>query len=149
MHSSLALHHGTIHTLDPRRPVAEALLVRGETLEAVGTDEEIRRLDPTADRIDLKGRTVLPGFHDSHLHALGYGRFLEVTDLRGCRSPREVTDRLRRTLEEPRDPKPGSPAGAGTRNGSPPAGTPWIDTCWTGSPPPAPCCWNGSAATWG
>ena len=105
MHSSLALHHGTIHTLDPRRPVAEALLVRGETLEAVGTDEEIRRLDPTADRIDLKGRTVLPGFHDSHLHALGYGRFLEVTDLRGCRSPREVTDRLRRTLEEPRGPE--------------------------------------------
>ena len=68
MHSSLALHHGHIRTLDPRHPVAEALLIRGETLTAVGSDEEIRSLDRNAESSDRQGRTVLPGFTDSHLH---------------------------------------------------------------------------------
>ncbi|WP_352425114.1 amidohydrolase [Aminomonas paucivorans] len=104
MHSSLALHHGHIRTLDPRHPVAEALLIRGETLTAVGSDEEIRSLDRNAESIDLKGRTVLPGFNDSHLHTLGYGRFLGVTDLRGCASVEEMLLRLRPALGDPEDP---------------------------------------------
>lgn len=104
MHSSLALHHGHIRTLDPRHPVAEALLIRGETLTAVGSDEEIRNLDRNAESIDLKGRTVLPGFNDSHLHTLGYGRFLGVTDLRGCASVEEMLLRLRPALGDPEDP---------------------------------------------
>lgn len=104
MHSSLALHHGHIRTLDPRHPVAEALLIRGETLTAVGSDEEIRSLDRNAESIDLQGRTVLPGFNDSHLHTLGYGRFLGVTDLRGCASVEEMLLRLRPALGGPEDP---------------------------------------------
>ncbi|EFQ24779.1 Amidohydrolase 3 [Aminomonas paucivorans DSM 12260] len=104
MHSSLALHHGHIRTLDPRHPVAEALLIRGETLTAVGSDEEIRSLDRNAESIDLQGRTVLPGFNDSHLHTLGYGRFLGVTDLRGCASVEEMLLRLRPALGDPEDP---------------------------------------------
>ena len=48
-----------------------------------------------ADVIDLKGRTVLPGFNDSHIHLLSYGYSLEVADLNDCRSLEELKERLR------------------------------------------------------
>ncbi len=65
----LVLHHGKIVTVDPRFRVAEAMAVRGDRILAVGDDEEVLSLagDDTR-RIDLAGKTVLPGLIDSHCH---------------------------------------------------------------------------------
>ncbi len=63
---------GRVRTLDPSRPVAEALAVRGGRVLAVGDEDEVRAtLAPDAETIDLDGATLLPGFHDAHVH-LGF-----------------------------------------------------------------------------
>jgi predicted amidohydrolase YtcJ len=72
--SVLVIHGGTIHTMDPVRPRAGALVVRGERIIAVGDETAI--LDatgPNATVIDLAGATVVPGFIDSHTHRIGDG----------------------------------------------------------------------------
>ena len=67
--ADLLLVHGRIHTLDPARPLATALLVRGERIVAVGGDADVRaKASPGARILDLAGRAVIPGLVDTHTH---------------------------------------------------------------------------------
>jgi len=69
---SLVLHGGKIVTVDPAFTIAEAIAVEGDHLVAVGADEEVLKLaGPGTERIDLAGKTMLPGLIDSHVHPLG------------------------------------------------------------------------------
>src|SRR5262245_24280610 len=68
----LVLTNANVHTLDPRRPRAEAVAVAGATILAVGSNVEVTALaGPSTRRIDLAGATLLPGFVDSHVHLVG------------------------------------------------------------------------------
>lgn len=65
----LILSGGHIVTLDPEQPRAQALAIRGERIVAVGGDAAIAALaGPDTQRIDLGGRTVVPGINDAHVH---------------------------------------------------------------------------------
>ena len=67
--ADLVLLHGKIHTQDASRSIAQALAVRGNTIIAVGTDESLSHLIATHTRtVDLRGRVVLPGIIDAHVH---------------------------------------------------------------------------------
>jgi len=71
------LTHGEIYKADGAW--AEALAIRRGVIVAVGDHASMQSLHgPLTHVIDLKGRTVLPGFHDMHIHPLGpeYGRKL-------------------------------------------------------------------------
>ncbi len=61
----LLLSNAVVHTLDPRRPAAGAVLVEGEQIAAVLQAGETVA---GADRVDLGGRCVVPGFTDAHAH---------------------------------------------------------------------------------
>jgi predicted amidohydrolase YtcJ len=64
------LQHGKIVTVDGGFRIAGAMAVRGDRIVAVGTDAEIGKLaGPQTRKIDLKGRTVLPGLMDTHVHS--------------------------------------------------------------------------------
>ncbi|WP_022980540.1 amidohydrolase [Ideonella sp. B508-1] len=70
----LILHHGRFTTLDRARPQASAVAVREGRFTHVGSDAEILALAGPATRvIDLRGRTVLPGLIDNHLHIIRGG----------------------------------------------------------------------------
>ena len=63
--------NGKIYTVDKQCPWAEAFCVEGDKISAVGTETEVReKAGPDAEYIDLGGNMVLPGFIDSHIHAL-------------------------------------------------------------------------------
>jgi predicted amidohydrolase YtcJ len=69
--ANLILTNGKIVTVDERFTIAQALAVRGDRIVAVGSNAEISRLaDTSTRRIDLHGRTVVPGFIDNHMHLL-------------------------------------------------------------------------------
>ena len=63
------LVNGRVYTQDPQRPEARAVAVGGGRILAVGSDADIEHTaGPDTRRIDLNGRTVLPGFVDAHIH---------------------------------------------------------------------------------
>jgi predicted amidohydrolase YtcJ len=67
--SDTILVHGHIYTGNPKAPWAQALAITDARIDAVGTDEEIlARRTAKTELIDLQGRTVVPGFSDSHTH---------------------------------------------------------------------------------
>ena len=67
--SDTLLIHGHIYTGNPKAPWAQALAVSGTRIEAVGSDQQIMsHKQAHTEVIDLQGRTVIPGFSDSHTH---------------------------------------------------------------------------------
>ena len=69
--SDLVLTNGKIITVDERFSIAQAVAIRGDRIVATGTNQEIARLaGPNTRRIDLKGRAVIPGLIDNHMHLL-------------------------------------------------------------------------------
>lgn len=75
--------NATIHTLDTTRPRASALAVRDGRLIAVGDVDDVRRAAGRDARVvDLGGRTVVPGFVESHCHFLYYGLTLDQVNAR-------------------------------------------------------------------
>src|SRR6266436_5748133 len=70
----LILYNGKITTLDRETPQAQAVAVRDGRFLAVGDDHEIMGLaGPETRRVDLKGRRVIPGLIDSHMHVIRGG----------------------------------------------------------------------------
>ena len=77
---------GTAERVDRNLLRAEAVLIRGETIEAVGSNEEIRhRAGIDAELVDLHGRAIVPGFIDAHIHPIFYGLSLQGV---ACLPPR-------------------------------------------------------------
>jgi predicted amidohydrolase YtcJ len=69
----LILHNGNITTLDPLHPQVSAVAVAGGRITATGGDELLTSATETTQRIDLKGRRVIPGLNDSHIHVIRGG----------------------------------------------------------------------------
>lgn len=68
------LCNGRIYTANPLQPWAAAVAIRNERIVAVGSLDQVRdSLGPQATLVDLGGRVLLPGFVDSHSHAIDGG----------------------------------------------------------------------------
>ena len=88
--ADIVLRGGAVHTVDDARPRAKAIAIRAGRIAAVGADREVGGLiGPRTRVIELRGRTVLPGFQDAHVHP-----------------PESGLDELRCDVREPRDSEP-------------------------------------------
>ncbi len=95
----LILHNARIYTVDARNSVAQAVAIAGDRIVKVGSDRDVVPLKgPSTRVVDLRGATVVPGFHDAHAHVVGLGASLQDVDLRGTSSYEEVVGRVRRRL---------------------------------------------------
>ena len=73
--------HAKIFTADPQNPYAEAVAIRGGKIVAVGNFPEVAKsVSANAQRIDLEGKTLFPGFIDSHSHSIDGGLGLIAAD---------------------------------------------------------------------
>ncbi|MSO19520.1 MAG: hypothetical protein EXQ56_03515 [Acidobacteria bacterium] len=71
---NIILTNGKVLTVDPKFSIAQAVAITGNTISAVGTSADIAKLaGPNTQVIDLKGRTVTPGFMDTHRHYTAEG----------------------------------------------------------------------------
>ncbi|MCI0585937.1 MAG: amidohydrolase [Planctomycetes bacterium] len=94
--ADLLLENGRVHTLDPGRPRAEAIAIAGGRIVFVGPTESARGWKGPATRaIDLRGATVLPGFHDAHVHPAGGGLRLGRCDLTDLATAERVLETVR------------------------------------------------------
>ncbi len=71
----LILHNGNILTMDDRQPQAAAIAIAGDRILAVGSEVDILDFAGAGTkRVDLGGKTVVPGFIDGHCHPAYSGR---------------------------------------------------------------------------
>jgi len=69
--ADLVIRHARVYTVDDRQPWAEAVAVRGDRIAWVGSDSEAAAyIGASTKVVDAGGRLLLPGFIDSHFHAL-------------------------------------------------------------------------------
>lgn len=79
--SEKVFFHANVFTGDPQNPYAEAVAIRGDKIVAVGTLPEVEKTVSTyAERIDLQGKSLFPGFIDSHSHSIDGGLSLISAD---------------------------------------------------------------------
>jgi len=89
--ADLVLTNGKIMTVEETAPEVGALAVSGDRIVAVGTAKKIKRYIGSSTRvIDLKGRTAVPGFIDSHAHFTGVGEARMILDLTKARNWDEI-----------------------------------------------------------
>ena len=88
----MILDNGVVRTMDPVLPVARALAVAGERIAgAVGTHETALA---SPEVVDLRGRCVVPGFTDAHVHFPTWALARRQVRLEGTRSVGEALDRI-------------------------------------------------------
>ncbi|KIF57402.1 amidohydrolase [Pseudomonas fluorescens] len=74
MSADLILFNGQFHTVDREKPLASAVAIKDGRFVAVGNDAEAMALKGSATQVvDMKGRCVIPGLNDSHLHLIRGG----------------------------------------------------------------------------
>ena len=93
--ASLVLINGRIWTGDRTRPWATAIAISSDRIIATGNDRQIAALAHRETRkIDLRGRFMMPGINDAHIHFLGGALRLFQVDLNGARSLEEIQRRV-------------------------------------------------------
>ena len=120
---ALAIVNARVWTGDARRPWADAVLVRGERIDAVGSSAEVKkRAGASVKTLDARGMMVAPGFIDAHVHFLDGGFALASVQLRDAPTQAEFIRRIKAFALT-------VPAGTWILNGD------WDHTNWGGELP--------------
>jgi predicted amidohydrolase YtcJ len=91
---------------NPGKSPVQAVAVEGTRIKATGDNDGILALEKPGDtRINLRGRLLVPGFSDSHIHMLMTGGLDEQLSLHGVKSEEEILERAKTYMAE-RRPKP-------------------------------------------
>ncbi|MEU9703346.1 amidohydrolase [Streptomyces sp. NPDC047981] len=93
--ADLVFTRGPVHTGDPARTRASTLAVTGERITAVGHDEVRELIGPGTEVVDLRGKVLLPGFQDAHIHAVFGGTELAECDLTGTVGVEDYLTRIK------------------------------------------------------
>jgi len=117
--ADLIITNATVWTVDAAQPKAQAVAVLGERIVAVGSDDDVAAWrGPKTTVIDAKGKLLLPGFNDAHVHFASGGFQLESVQLTDATSSEEF---VRRIAEQAKK----TPKGEWMQGGD------WDETKWT------------------
>lgn len=93
---TMAVVNARVWTGDRARPWADAIAVSGDTIAAVGSSAEVRKLAGAGvEVIDAHGAFLVPGFIDAHVHFLDGGFALSSVQLRDAKTPVEFVRRIK------------------------------------------------------
>ncbi|MDH5495467.1 MAG: amidohydrolase [Candidatus Bathyarchaeota archaeon] len=92
----MVLVNGNIVTMNSAQPKAQAVAIKNGKFVTVGTNRQILSYaEENTKRIDLKGKTVVPGFVDAHVHGASLGRVLSQINLRNVKSIKEIQRKVK------------------------------------------------------
>ena len=120
--ADLLLTNGNIYTVTEKQPDAEAVAVKTNRIVFVGSNEDAKKFH-AAKIVDLHGRTMVPGFTDSHCHIFGIGEREMRLNLEGTNSREDFLGRVKERVDK-------------TGPGKWITGRGWIETFW--KPPQFP-----------
>ena len=114
--ADLLLTNGNVYTVTEKQPKAEAVAIKANRIVFVGSNEDAKKFH-AAKIVDLHGRTVVPGFTDSHCHIFGIGEREMRFNLEGTNSLDDFLARVKERVDK---------TGAGKWI----TGRGWIETFW-------------------
>nr|WP_157369757.1 amidohydrolase [Zavarzinella formosa] len=98
--ADLILHNANILTVDAKFSTAQAIAIRNGRIMAVGTDGDVLKLKGSETKIiDAKGKTILPGLMDSHVHPVGAAMSEAIAPMPVLKSIVAVRDHIRKQTE--------------------------------------------------
>ena len=126
--ADIVFKNGNVYTAADTSPRAEAIAVKADRIVFVGSNAAAQQYVGANTRVvDLKGKTVLPGFTDSHQHLSGVG-FREMTlNLEGTTSLADLLAKVKARVSQ-------------AKQGEWVTGRGWIETHW--KPPAFPTRWD-------
>ncbi|HVF30154.1 MAG TPA: amidohydrolase family protein, partial [Pyrinomonadaceae bacterium] len=93
--ADLVITNASIHTMGTPKQ-ARSIAVLGNKIIAIGSDADTKgMIGPKTRVIDAKGKVVIPGFNDAHVHFLETGVQLSSVDLRDAKTPQEFVERIK------------------------------------------------------
>jgi len=96
-----AFVNGKIYTVNEAQPFAQSIIVEGNKIIFVGSNDGAKKLlDTSTQIIDLNGKLMLPGFNDNHVHFISGGFYLLGIDLRPATSTTEFKNILKTYSEK-------------------------------------------------
>lgn len=96
LYLDVAIINANVITVDKRMTRAEAVGITGDKIAAIGSSSSIQSMVGSRTKIiDAKGRTVLPGMHDSHMHPLLVGHFANGVQLGEMKNIPEFLERVK------------------------------------------------------
>ena len=99
--ATLIITNAAVYTVDKQHPTAEAVAVIDSRIVAVGSNAEIDSWrSPQTKAINARGKLVLPGFNDAHVHFLQGGAQLDQVNLTDAASPEEFARRIGRQVKK-------------------------------------------------
>jgi hypothetical protein len=120
--ADLLLTNGNVYTVTDKQPKAQAVAVKTNRIVFVGSNEDAKKIH-AAKIVDLHGRTIVPGFTDSHCHIFGIGEREMRLNLEGTNSREDFLARVKKRVDK-------------TDPGKWITGRGWIETFW--KPPQFP-----------
>lgn len=94
--ADLALNNGAVYTVDGARSWAEAVAIREGRIVYVGTNGGLEaHLGPKTRVVDLKGRMLVPGFQDSHVHPISAGIEASACNLNGLQTVEQYVSKIK------------------------------------------------------
>ena len=94
--ADLVVINANVNTLNTGGSKGSSIAVLGNKIIAVGSDADTKPLiGPKTKVIDAKGKLVIPGFNDAHVHFLEVGQQLSSVDLRDAKTPQEFVERIK------------------------------------------------------
>ncbi len=99
--ADLVLRNGAIYTIDPQSRKVEALAIRDGRIVYVGDDSGLQEwISDSTKVLDLQGKMVLPGFHDSHVHPATGGIELAECNLNDQSDPAKILETIQTYAKE-------------------------------------------------
>lgn len=94
--ADLVFKNGNIYTVDAARSWAEAIAIKNQKIVYLGTNAGLQQfVSNTTKVVDLQGKMVLPGFHDSHVHLVTGGMLLSQCNLSNISTIPGILDAVR------------------------------------------------------
>ena len=126
--ADIVFKNGNVYTANDKAPQAQAIAVKADRIVFVGTNAAAQKYVGANTRVvDLQGKTVLPGFTDSHQHLSGVGQREMTLNLEGTTSLEDFLAKVKARVDQA---KPGDWI----------TGRGWIETHW--KPPVFPTRWD-------
>lgn len=126
--ADIVFKNGNVYTANDKAPRAEAIAVKADRIVFVGSNAEAEKFVGQGTRVvDLKGKTVLPGFTDAHQHLSGVGQREMTLNLEGTTSLQDFLAKVKARVDQ-------------AKAGEWVTGRGWIETHW--KPPVFPTRWD-------